>query len=264
MLKLYPLFSGSTGNVYFIESNKAKILIDIGVSYKKLLESLNNINKSIDNIDALFITHEHTDHIKGLSTFLKQTNIPVFLSSGTCSILKSKLKLTTNEIDNLNSLKSNKPYKIKDIAVTPFDTSHDAIMPFGYSISSGDNTITIATDLGYVSDNIYKYLSNSKLCVIESNYDSNLLMYGPYNYMLKQRIKSNVGHLSNEYTGNTILKLAKEGNRNFILSHLSKNNNDPDIAYSTITNTLKDNGYNLDEFNISVAKQDFSDEVYIL
>lgn len=264
MLKLYPLFSGSSGNVYFIQTDKSNILIDIGVSYSKLIQALESINESIDNVDALFITHEHTDHIKGLSTFLKKTNIPIFLSSGTCSSIKEKLNLDDSFMDKFNSLKASSEFKLNDVVITPFETSHDAIMPFGYSISNGENIATIATDLGYVSDDIYKHLSNSKLCVIESNYDNNLLMYGPYNYMLKQRIKSNLGHLSNEDTSNVILKLASEGKRDFILGHLSDNNNNPNIALNTINDNLKNNGYDLDEFNINIATRDFSSEVYIL
>lgn len=262
MLKLYPLFSGSSGNMYFIETEKANILIDIGVSYKRVVEALEKIDKSIDDIDALFITHEHTDHIKGLATFLKKTNIPVFSSSGTCLCLREKLDI--QNLDRFNSLVPERNFTIKGLDIVPFETSHDAVMPFGYTVSSDNKTITIATDLGYVSENIYSHLSASGISVIESNYDNNLLMYGPYSYMLKQRIKSNIGHLSNDDTASTITRLAKEGKRTFILGHLSENNNNPDIACDIISDALKQNGFCLDEFNINVATRNFSDEVYSL
>lgn len=262
MLKLYPLFSGSSGNMYLIETESANILVDIGVSYKKVIGSLEKINKNIDDIDALFITHEHSDHIKGLATFLKKTDIPIFSSNGTCQFLKEKLELDT--LDKFNSLVPEKSFIIKDLSVIPFETSHDAVMPYGYTISSDDKSVTIATDLGYITENIYNHLSSSGLSVIESNYDNSLLMYGPYSYMLKQRIKSNTGHLSNDDTAFTIARLAKEGKRTFILGHLSENNNNPDIACGIITDTLKQNGFDINEFNINVATRDFSDEVYCL
>jgi len=264
MLKLYPLFSGSSGNMYFIESHKSNILVDIGVSYKVLVESLKNINKDISDIDALFITHEHSDHTKGIETFVKKTSVPVFLSSGTYSILKEKLankNINTKEC-NLNKLEKELPFVLKDISITPFETSHDAIMPFGFHIQNDDSSLTIATDLGFVSDNIYNYLDKSDLSVIEANYDSELLHYGPYGYPLKQRIRSEIGHLSNEDSACTILKLAERGKRDFILGHLSENNNNPDVAYQVVSNALISKGFDISEFNLSVATRKFSDEVY--
>lgn len=261
MLNLYPLFSGSSGNMYLVESNNTNVLVDIGISYKRANIALNEIGKSFEDIDALVITHEHSDHIQGLSTLLKKQSIPIYTSKGTSSAIKEKLKL--NDIQ-INEITADEKFNIKDISITPFEISHDAAMPLGYTISSDDKTLTIATDLGYVSENIYSHLKEANLSVIESNYDNTLLMYGPYNYNLKQRIKSNLGHLSNTDTASVITNLAKDGKRSFILGHLSQNNNNPDIAYSIITDTLKENGFNLDEFNINIATRDFSSEVYSL
>lgn len=261
MLNLYPLFSGSSGNMYLVESNNTNVLVDIGISYKRANIALNEIGKSFEDIDALVITHEHSDHIQGLATLLKKQNIPIYTSKGTSSAIKEKLK--SNDIQ-INEITADEKFNIKDISITPFEISHDAAMPLGYTISSEDKTLTIATDLGYVSENIYSHLKEANLSVIESNYDNTLLMYGPYNYNLKQRIKSNLGHLSNTDTASVITNLAKDGKRSFILGHLSQNNNNPDIAYSIITDTLKENGFNLDEFNINIATRDFSSEVYSL
>ena len=261
MLNLYPLFSGSSGNMYLVESNNTNVLVDIGISYKRANIALNEIGKSFEDIDALVITHEHSDHIQGLSTLLKKQSIPIYTSKGTSSAIKEKLKL--NDIQ-INEITADENFNIKDISITPFEISHDAAMPLGYTISSENKSLTIATDLGYVSENIYSHLKEANLSVIESNYDNTLLMYGPYNYNLKQRIKSNLGHLSNTDTASVITNLAKDGKRSFILGHLSQNNNNPDIAYSIITDTLKENGFNLDEFNINIATRDFSSEVYSL
>lgn len=261
MLNLYPLFSGSSGNMYLVESNNTNVLVDIGISYKRANIALNEIGKSFEDIDALVITHEHSDHIQGLATLLKKQNIPIYTSKGTSSAIQEKLKL--NDIQ-INEITADEKFNIKDISITPFEISHDAAMPLGYTISSENKSLTIATDLGYVSENIYSHLKEANLSVIESNYDNTLLMYGPYNYNLKQRIKSNLGHLSNTDTASVITNLAKDGKRSFILGHLSQNNNNPDIAYSIITDTLKENGFNLDEFNINIATRDFSSEVYSL
>ena len=261
MLNLYPLFSGSSGNMYLVESNNTNVLVDIGISYKRANIALNEIGKNFEDIDALVITHEHSDHIQGLSTLLKKQSIPIYTSKGTRSAIKEKLKL--NDIQ-INEITADEKFNIKDISITPFEISHDAAMPLGYTISSENKSLTIATDLGYVSENIYSHLKEANLSVIESNYDNTLLMYGPYNYNLKQRIKSNLGHLSNTDTASVITNLAKDGKRSFILGHLSQNNNNPDIAYSIITDTLKENGFNLDEFNINIATRDFSSEVYSL
>lgn len=261
MLNLYPLFSGSSGNMYLVESNNTNVLVDIGISYKRAQNALNEIGKSFENIDALVITHEHSDHIQGLATLLKKQNIPIYASKGTSLAIKQKLKL---ENLNINEIQPSETFSIQDINVTPFETSHDAAMPLGYTLASENKTLTIATDLGYVSDNVYSHLKDSNLSVIESNYDNTLLMYGPYNYNLKQRIKSNIGHLSNTDTANVITNLAKEGKRSFVLGHISENNNNPDIAYSIVTDTLKENGFDLAEFNINVATRDFSSEVYSL
>lgn len=261
MLNLYPLFSGSSGNMYLVESNNTNVLVDIGISYKRANLALNEIGKSFEDIDAIVITHEHQDHIQGLATLLRKQDIPIYTSKGTSCAICTKLKLDNI---NINEIKADEMFSIKDINITPFEISHDAAMPLGYTIASEDKSLTIATDLGYVSDNIYCHLKDSNLSVIESNYDNTLLMYSPYNYNLKQRIKSNIGHLSNTDTASVITNLAKDGKRSFILGHLSQNNNNPDIAYSIITDTLKENGFNLDEFNINIATRDFSSEVYSL
>lgn len=264
MLKLYPLFSGSSGNMYLVESPTANILIDIGVSYKTLVDSLEKIGKQISDIDALFITHEHTDHVQGLSTFLNKSNVPVFGSKGTLGYIKNKFESKIKDFSNLNEISCEEKMSVKDILITPFDTSHDATMPFGYKIENEDSTLTIATDLGYVSENVYKYLLSSKLSVIESNYDRELLLYGPYSYPLKCRIQSEVGHLSNLDAGRTILSLAKNGKRDFLLGHLSHNNNEPTKAKDTVCDMLRENGFDLNEFNICLTTRHFSDEVYVI
>ena len=264
MLKLYPLYSGSSGNMYLIKSPTSAVLVDIGVSFKSLTTCLESLGLNLDDISALFITHEHSDHIKGLTTFINKTKIPIYTAKGTKEYILNKFGDKLKNTPNFNIVKPETSITVKDITVTPFKTSHDAQDPVGYTLQNDDSILTIATDLGYVSDNVYEHLLGSKLCVLESNYDRNLLMYGNYTYPLKCRIQSDIGHLSNDDTSNVILSLAQKGKRNFILGHISENNNEPEQAMFSVNSTLASNGFDLKEFNINYATRDMSFEEYIV
>lgn len=265
MLNLYPLFSSSSGNMYLIESENANILIDIGVTYKKVNEALNFFSKEPSNIDAIFITHEHSDHIKGLNVFIKNNpHVPVYASLGTCEYLKNMLTQSNICADNILPISDDNGVNIKDLTINYFHTSHDAVDPIGYKISYGDKSITIATDLGIMTNDVFSYLKDCSLPVIETNYDKNMLLAGKYPFEIKRRIAGPYGHLSNDDSGQVILKLAQNGTRNFLLSHMSENNNIPELAKETICSTLTLAGYNINEFNINIASKNFSDEVYKL
>ena len=265
MINLYPLFSSSSGNMYLIETENANVLIDIGVTYKKARESLEAIGKSTSDIDAIFITHEHSDHIKGLSMFIKSSpNVKVYSSIGTCEYLKDMLINSNVSTENLITISPDTNVEIKDLNITSFSISHDAIDPVGYNVSCGNKSITIATDLGVMTNNVLSYLENSSFPVIEANYDKNMLLAGKYPFEVKRRISGPYGHLSNEDSGQVILKLAKNGTRDFLLSHMSENNNVPMLAKETILSTLSLAGFDTNEFNINIASKNFSSEVYSL
>lgn len=264
MLKLYPLFSGSSGNMYLIESEKTNIIIDVGVSYKKCKNALASIGKSFENVSAIFITHEHTDHIRGLSQIIKRENIPVYSSNLTCEYILESLKNTNISNFNINPIDKNCSTAIMDITVNPFDISHDALEPFGYKINSNGSTIAIATDLGIMTNHVMDNLHAADFVVIESNYDKNTLDAGSYPFMIKKRIDSSNGHLSNEESTSAILELAKAGKRNFLLAHLSENNNLPVLAHSTLESSLLIEGFNIADFNINLAGKEFSKEVYVV
>lgn len=264
MLKLYPLYSGSSGNMYLIRSPKATLIVDIGVSFKSLQKSFETLGIGLDEIDALFITHEHTDHTLGLATFVNKTDIPIYTSNGTSSYLLNKLSSKLKKEPSIAIVSANNNFTLKDITISPFKVSHDATEPLGFTFYHDNSVLTIATDLGYVSNDVYNHLSNSTFSVIECNYDRNLLMYGPYSYPLKCRIQSDIGHLSNDDTSSTILSLAKEGKRNFLLGHISENNNEPEQALFAVNDTLTKNGFDLNDFNINLATRDVSFEEYIL
>lgn len=253
---IYPLFSSSKGNLFYLEDNETKLLIDVGVSYKSVKTALESIDKSIDDIDAILITHEHTDHIKGLQVLTKNHTIPIF----TCIKTKEYLESILAKAD-LNGLYYEESFKINNLEITPFETSHDALMPCGFYINNGSQSLSFATDLGFVSDNILKYLEKSDYIVLESNYDNIMLDYGSYPYNLKKRIKSDTGHLSNVDTANVIHSLITNyPEKRFLLSHLSENNNTMNVACDTITCHLNDKGIN--NFNINFASSTLSCEGY--
>jgi len=264
MLKLYPLYSGSSGNMYLIKSPTATVLVDIGVSFKALNTCLENLNIHIDEISALLITHEHSDHIKGIATFINKTNIPIYTTIGTKKYILNKYKDKIKNLSPITVVLPETSFNIGDIKITPFKTSHDATDPVGYTLQNEDSALTIATDLGVISDNVYEHLLNSSLCVIESNYDRNLLLMGNYSYPLKCRIQSDIGHLSNDDTSNLILDLARKGKRNFLLGHISENNNEPEQAMFCVNTTLESNGFNTKDFNINFATRNMSFEEYVI
>jgi len=265
MLKLYPFFSSSSGNMYYIKSDLTSIIIDLGVSYKKIKDALTTSGNDISNVNAVFITHEHSDHIKGLNMFVKKNpNTPIYSSEGTYNYLCNILNKAEIPSDSLQIIDTNNPITINDVTIQAFDTIHDAVNPVGYKMSSGKKTLTIATDLGTMTDDVFCHLCDSSFSVIESNYDKNMLYAGSYPFYIKRRIAGPYGHLSNEDSGQVILKLAENGKRNFLLSHMSENNNMPILAKEAICSTLSLAGFDISEFDISVAPKEFTGEVYLL
>ncbi len=261
MFNIHPLYSSSSGNMFHIETNKANILIDVGVSYKAINEGLKSIGKDISDINAVFITHEHIDHIKGLPLLCRKNDIPIYALGKTAKYLEDALN-EKNIKNNIFELKYGQAYKIKDIEFSPFETSHDAIMPCGYRLKSGNSTLTFATDLGYVSDNVMENLKEADFAILEANYDNTLLDFGKYPYMLKRRIKSNIGHLSNDNTADAIAELAKFDKKDFLLAHLSENNNNREIMLNTISDNLYKNDIDFNAMNINVASKNLSSEEY--
>lgn len=263
MLVFHPLYSSSSGNSFHLGTENIDILIDVGVSYKALKEALKAQEIEMSQIGAIFITHEHSDHIKALPLICRKHNIPIFACSSTASYLKEQLEEKNIEAD-IHYLDYGQSIKLKDIKVTAFETSHDALMPCGYKVQNKDKTFCIATDLGYVSNDVLDYLKTSNFTVLEANYDVSMLDFGKYPYNTKRRIKSSVGHLSNEDCANTILTLASLGQTNFLLAHLSTNNNDINIAKETVISTLKNNNIDINNININIATKDFSNEEFFI
>ncbi len=252
MVRFCPLFSGSSGNCTYISTGEFSVLIDAGVSAKAITEALISINASPSEIDAIFITHEHCDHVKGVRVFASKFDIPVYANRETMVELikdpKFEQSVDYRIIDGEVNIFNNK--------VTCFKTPHDSVFSCGYCINTSDGRkITTCTDIGCMTETIRDNLLGSDLVMIESNHEINMLMSGGYPYPLKLRISSDVGHLSNRCCAEELPNLVKNGTTRIVLGHLSKDNNTPLLAETTAVSTLKMHGFERDlDYILCVAK----------
>ena len=248
-MKVSVLSSGSKGNTTYIETDNAKILIDIGNTSKYVKEKLEEFGVNPEELDAILITHTHVDHVKGLKVFKKKYNIPVYLTD-----------IMYNSLEYLECYETIKDeFDIKDIHITSIKTSHDSEDSRGYVLSSNEKTIVYITDTGYINKKYFDILSNKDLYIMESNHDVELLSNGKYPFQLRQRILSVKGHLSN-YDSSKYLSLFIGDNTKYILlAHLSEENNTEQLAYDTLVNRLLIDNKNTPD--IIVLKQDKETEL---
>ena len=254
MFKFCSLYSGSSGNSLFIETQNTKLLIDAGVSSKKIENALNDINIDPSTLDGILITHEHVDHVQGLGTLSKKFDLPVFVNQETLDAMpKQKDKISEK---NVKTFKISDKFEIGDLEIKPFSIPHDAANPCGFNIWKDNKKISIATDIGHMTNPILKSLEESLFIMLEANYDPEVLRCSPYPFTLKSRIAGPTGHLPNEMAGKTISHLLKSGLKNAMLGHLSKQSNFPELAYKTVVDELISNNYNEDCISLSVASRD--------
>lgn len=262
MFNFCSLYSGSSGNSLFVESENTKLLVDAGVSGKKIEEALANLEIDPTSIDGILITHEHSDHVQGLGTFAKKFNLPVFVNEKTLDAMpKQKEKISEKNIKLFNI---NEKFEIGDLKVKPFSIPHDAANPCGFNIFKDDKKISIATDIGHMTNGILKNLEDSIFIMLESNYDPEVLKYSKYPYQLKTRIAGPDGHLSNELAGKTISYLLNSGLKQAVLGHLSKQSNFPELAYKTVIDEIMCTRYDENSLKLSVASRDIPGNKIIL
>ena len=246
MITFCSLYSGSSGNSILVGSNNTKILVDAGVSGKSIICALEDINELPQNIKGIFITHEHIDHIKGAGIFSRKFDTPIYANAETWCAMESQLGKIKEH--NIKVIDKREVY-VGDLIVKGYNISHDATNPMGYNIYCEDKKITIATDLGYVSEEVKLAIKDSDILLMESNHDVEMLKFGSYPYSLKQRVLSNIGHLSNDSCGEALVEYLKKNSKSkkVFLGHLSRNNNFPELAYKTVEGILTDNGVSIGE-----------------
>ena len=253
MFKFCSLYSGSSGNSLFVETDNTKILVDAGVSCKKIETALNDINIDPKSLDGILVTHEHIDHVQSLGSFSKKFDLPVFVNQETLDNMpKQKDKIADK---NIKLFKVNDKFEIGDLIIKPFSIPHDAVNPCGFNIYNNNNKISIATDIGHMTNSILKNLEESLFVMLEANYDPEVLKCSPYPFSLKSRIAGPTGHLSNEIAGKTISYLIQSGLKTAMLGHLSKESNFPELAYQTVIDELISSN-NQDRLILNVASRD--------
>lgn len=237
MARLCPLFSGSSGNSYFIGARSGGVLIDAGRSARQLEGMLRLCGVDPLAVQAVLVTHEHSDHVSGLRVFAKKYGLPVYGSAGTLEAIGPGL-------EGARLVEIGEGARLAGMEVRAFPTSHDCAEPTGYRIHTADGrNFCLATDLGYLSEPVKAALSGCDMVVLESNHDVELLRNGPYPYYLKRRILSDQGHLSNRDCAAFLPQLLKSGVRRFMLGHLSRENNRPQLALETAEAALCQAGY---------------------
>ena len=254
MFSFYSLYSGSSGNSLFVQTKNTKLLVDAGVSSKKIELALNDIDVDPSTLDGILITHEHSDHVQGLGTLSKKFDLPVFVNQETLDAMpKQKDKISEK---NIKTFKVAENFSIGDLTINPFSIPHDAANPCGFNITKDDKKISIATDIGHMTNSILKNLEESLFIMLEANYDPEVLKCSTYPFTLKSRIAGPTGHLSNQIAGKTISHLLKSGLKNAMLGHLSKESNFPELAYKTVVEELMENNYDENSLSLSVASRE--------
>lgn len=257
-MRLLSIASGSSGNSIYVGSDITHILVDAGISNKRIEAGLNCADISGSDINAICITHEHSDHIKGLGVLARKYEIPIFATKGTINAIKQDMTLGTFSYSLFHEIKPDNEFTVGDININPFSIYHDAADPVGFRFESDGRSAGIATDMGHYDDYIVDRLSHVNTLLLESNHDVRMLETGSYPYYLKRRILGDNGHLSNENCGRLLSRLLHDDIVHIFLGHLSKENNYPDLAYEAVRCEIlqSDCNYSPDDFFMEVAHRD--------
>ncbi|MCD7726576.1 MAG: MBL fold metallo-hydrolase [Clostridiales bacterium] len=256
-MRLCSIASGSSGNCVYVGSEATHLLIDAGISGKRTEAGLKELGLKMNEIDGIFITHEHADHISGLGVLARKYGIPIYATKGTIEAIRQSSQVGEIEEALFRTIRPDEKCIVKDLSLYPVHTSHDAAEPVAYRISHGSRRVGILTDLGCYTDYTVECFRNLDVLYLEANHDVHMLQVGPYPYYLKQRILGERGHLSNEAAGKLLSRLLHDKMQTIVLGHLSKENNLPELAYESVRVevTMSDTKYNGNDFPVYVARR---------
>ncbi len=249
-MKICTFASGSSGNSFYLESRHSKILIDAGISLRRISRNLQSIGSEVNDIDAVILSHEHDDHSKGV---WRMPRVPVYVSEETVDFWEGKKRAKKSEYNGgtrktqsgmevIKQFDSQSAFEIKDLQITPFAVAHDAIDPVGFTVTDGQVKVGVVTDIGKPTALVIESLKNCDVLVIESNYNRDALFSGPYPAYLKQRISGGHGHLSNEQSASLLEEVMHKGLKHVLLAHLSAKNNTAEMALQVSLDVLRRNG----------------------
>lgn len=260
MIKFCSLFSGSSGNSIFVSQGRTKLLIDAGLSGRRIIDALHSEGEKPEELSAILVTHEHSDHTKGVGILSRKYNIPIFANEATWEAMEMDVGEVKPE--NRRIFNTDETFEVGSIGVRAFAIPHDAAGPVGYNLFVGNKKITTATDIGHINKPLLALWEDSDILFLEANHDEEMLKVGPYPWHLKKRIMGNTGHLSNEMAGKVIAYLAEKGMSRFVLAHLSKENNFPELAYQTVHNALSEKSIAVgSDVTLEVAMRDRTGKV---
>ena len=258
MLELLSIASGSSGNCICVGTDQTHVLIDAGISGKRIETGLNAFGYTGADMDGILITHEHSDHVQSLGVMARRLKVPIYATPGTIAAIRSMKNLGKMDETLFHPIHRGEDFTIGDLDFHAIGISHDAADPVAYRFTNQKHTMAVMTDLGNYDEEIVASLQGLSGLLLESNHDVRMLQTGPYPYPLKQRILSNHGHLSNERSGQLLCKLLHDDFGSVLLGHLSKENNYEELAYETVCTevTCGDNPYKACDFEIGVARSD--------
>lgn len=234
-MRIAVLASGSSGNAILVSSDSTSVLVDAGISARRVTRAVEALGVLPESIDAVLVTHEHSDHVGGLATLTRRLGLPVVASPGTHAAIRLRIPDAGASVE----AEAGREYLIGDLAITPFATSHDSAEPLGFTISDGESRTAVATDLGVVGRNVRRHLLDADCAILEFNHDERMLLDSPYPWHLKQRILSNVGHLSNASAANELVRAGDAPLSLLILAHLSGENNEAGLAREAAARALE-------------------------
>lgn len=262
-MRLVSIASGSSGNCIYVGTDHTHILIDAGISNKRIEQGLNEIGVKGSELTGIIITHEHSDHTKGLGVLARKHGVPIYSTRETLEEIQNMKYLGEYPRELLQPICPDVDFAIGELEVKPFRIDHDAANPVAYRIQCEKKSVAVATDMGHFDQYIIDHLQGLDALLLESNHDVRMLETGPYPYYLKRRILGDHGHLSNENAGRLLNYILHDHLKHILLGHLSKENNYEELAYETVKLEIDqgDNRYQASDFSIAVAKRDLMSEI---